>query len=234
MLIIAMSAENRIVFAALLVVCTALLAACGDDPIQEVTSESIPEPAWLRGAYSGTFPCVDCPGIETSLWLRADGRFFYRQNYLAAEEQAAARAFYAMGHWRWDELAGLLALERDGPTRWFEPVAENTLRFQTTAQPDHVLLRQDVEPPFEYIVTLEGEYQSAKVQRLTECRTGLSLAIVEKGEGRRIRRQYRSMPRGQPIIAVVEGRILTANDGSLSLSIQRLVTLKPGERCVSP
>lgn len=229
-----MTDENRTTFAAVLVVCAALLASCGDDPAQQVTAEPIVEPEWLTGAYAGTFPCADCPGIETGLWLRADRTFFYRQDYLAADEQDAAGAFYAMGHWRWDELGGQVALERDGPTRWFEATAENTLRFRTNAQPDHLLVRQDVEPPFEYLVTLEGEYQSAKVQRFVECRTGLSLAIVEKGEGRRIRRQYRSMPRGQPIIAVVEGRMSTPSDGTLALSIERLVTLKPGERCVSP
>jgi hypothetical protein len=139
-----------------------------------------------------------------------------------------------MGQWRWDALTGQVALNRDGPTRWFEALAENTLRFRTNAQPDHLLVRQEVDLPFEYVVTVEGEYQSAKVQRFTECRTGLGLSIVEKGEGRRIRRQYRSMPRGQPIIAVVEGRILTAGNGNLALSIERLVTLKPGERCVNP
>jgi copper homeostasis protein (lipoprotein) len=229
-----MTQDHPARFAVVLVVCAALLASCSDEPAQQITAEPIAQPAWLPGTYAGTFPCVDCPGIEIGLWLRSDGTFFYRQNYLAADEQDAAGAFYAMGQWRWDALTGQVALNRDGPTRWFEALAENTLRFRTNAKPDHLLVRQEVDLPFEYVVTLEGEYQSAKVQRFTECRTGLGLSIVEKGEGRRIRRQYRSMPRGQPIIAVVEGRILTAGDGNLALSIERLVTLKPGERCVNP
>jgi len=234
MLITPMADHDRTTFTAVLFICTALLVGCGEEPAEEVTSLPIPEPVWLTGVYSGTFPCADCPGIETGLWVRGDGTFFYRQNYLPAAEEDVANAFYAMGHWRWDESTGQLALERDGPIRWFEAVAENTLRFRTNAQPDHLLVRQDVERPFDYLVTLEGEYQSAKVQRFTECRTGLSLAIVDQGEGRRIRRQYRSMPRGQPIVAVVEGRIASGDDASLALSIERLVTLKPGERCVNP
>ena len=219
---------------AVLVVGAVVLAGCGDDPADEAEAKPVAEPGWLRGVYAGRFPCGDCPGIETGLWLREGGTFFYRQNYLAADGEAGAGAFYAMGRWRWDEALGQVALERDGPTRWFEPVAENTLRFRTSAQPDHLLSKLDAETPFDYLVTLEGEYQPAKVQRLTECRTGLSLAIVETGEGRRIRRQYRSMPRGQPVIAVAEGRIATQADGGLAFSIERLVTLKPGERCVNP
>lgn len=215
-------------------VAISLLGGCGSDPTQEVSVEPVAEPPWLAGSYSGTFPCVDCPGIETGLWLRDDGAFFYRQNYLAAEDQTSDTAFYAMGHWNWDALTGQVALERDGPTRWFEVIDENILRFRTSAKPDHLLARSVIETPFEYLVTLEGEYQSAKVQRFVECRTGLSFAIVEQGEGRRIRRQYRSMPRGQPIIAVVEARMSAGSDGELALSIERLVTLKPGERCVSP
>jgi len=208
----------------------AWLAGCQQEELQEVPAEPTPEPTWLVGSHAGQFPCVDCPGIDTRLWLREDGAFFYRQNYLAGDDAGAA-AFYAMGRWHWDPTAGAVALEGDGPTRWFEPVGDGTLRFRTNAQPEHLLNQEEVVPPFDYLVTLEGDYTSAKVQRFKECRTNLNLAIVDQGEGRRLRRQYRSMPRGQPIVAVVNGRIKADADNLLWLSIERIVTLKPGVRC---
>ena len=204
------------------------LGGCQRDEIEEAPAEPVPQPGWLVGSHTGQFPCVDCPGIDTRLWLTEGGVFFYRQAYLSADDSEDVAVFYAMGRWRWDADSGAVALEGDGPTRWFDPLDRERLQFRTNAQPEHLLDKEAVTPTFDHLVTVEGDYISAKVQRLQECRTGLSLAIAELGEGRRLRRQYRSMPRGQPIVAVVQGRL---NADAAAITIERIVTLKPGKRC---
>ncbi len=144
-----MSLFSRLRFFALCAIAVAGLVGCEREEQTEAPPEPTPKPGWLVGSHGGEFPCVDCPGIETRLWLREDGAFFYRQNYLAADESSSSTAFYAMGHWRWDAIAGAVALEGDGPTRWFEPVGEGRLRFRTNAQPEHVLDRDTDERPFD-------------------------------------------------------------------------------------
>ncbi len=48
------------------------------------------------GLYKGTYPCADCPGIETSLLLRKDTTFLYTMTYL---EEKDGRFVYK-GHYQ--------------------------------------------------------------------------------------------------------------------------------------
>ncbi|MEO8066165.1 MAG: copper resistance protein NlpE N-terminal domain-containing protein [Flavobacteriales bacterium] len=69
--------------------CIVLLATCG--PTTENGSVVIPThdamatdtiTAEWPGYYTGTLPCADCPGIETTLWVRSDSTFILQQKYL--------------------------------------------------------------------------------------------------------------------------------------------------------
>ena len=61
---------------------------CSDD------QESVPAPVLpvgsIPGVYSGVFPCDGCEGIATTLWLRADGTYFFEQRYAAAADRSKA------------------------------------------------------------------------------------------------------------------------------------------------
>lgn len=79
------------------------LAACGQEPAEPATpapAESVAAPApqpelvpsgataagsfdqkGFAGTFEGTLPCADCPGIDTSLELRADGSYAITERY---------------------------------------------------------------------------------------------------------------------------------------------------------
>jgi hypothetical protein len=65
----------------------------------------------LPGTYAGVFPCEGCPGIASTLWLRSDGRFFFRQRYPADNAREAMDA-YSLG--RWSSIADDRAIELRG------------------------------------------------------------------------------------------------------------------------
>src|SRR5688572_21155199 len=72
-------------FAALL-----LLASCGDPA--PATDTTVPAKDTLApvavnwtGYYTGTLPCADCSGIETTLWVRSDSSFVLQQKYLGRD-----------------------------------------------------------------------------------------------------------------------------------------------------
>ncbi len=50
---------------------------------QNITDESSANiPPNYEGVYKGTFPCADCPGIESKLTLNKDKTFVYEQTYI--------------------------------------------------------------------------------------------------------------------------------------------------------
>jgi uncharacterized lipoprotein NlpE involved in copper resistance len=58
-----------------------LLAACSETPKPDTeTPPAIAaQPVSWPGYYTGTLPCADCPGVETSLWVRGDSSFVLQQ-----------------------------------------------------------------------------------------------------------------------------------------------------------
>ncbi|MEZ0471909.1 copper resistance protein NlpE [Luteimonas salinilitoris] len=51
-------------------------ASATDAPAPEAARTDVPapiDPAALAGTFTGTLPCADCPGIDTTLELRDDG-----------------------------------------------------------------------------------------------------------------------------------------------------------------
>ncbi len=66
-----------------------LVAACGNEQTSDTkhstsadTSAVVHIAAKWPGYYTDTLPCADCPGIETSLWIRSDSSFVLQQRYL--------------------------------------------------------------------------------------------------------------------------------------------------------
>ncbi|MBL7937891.1 MAG: copper resistance protein NlpE N-terminal domain-containing protein [Flavobacteriales bacterium] len=80
----------------------ALLVSCGSDPVP--TTSTAPEAdttvvdtiaADWPGYYTDTLPCSDCPGIETTLWVRSDSSFVLQQRYLERDSIPVG----TMGQW---------------------------------------------------------------------------------------------------------------------------------------
>lgn len=72
------------------------------------------------GTYRGVLPCADCPGIETTVTLRADGTYSATSRYL---ERDVARS--SEGRFTWSEDGGSVSLTGDDPARY--RVGENRL-----------------------------------------------------------------------------------------------------------
>lgn len=74
------------------------------------------------GTYRGTIPAADCPGIELTLTLQADGRFEQTWNYLEREGIFTERGPYKIE-------GNLLTLRPDGDgVPLYYKVEENRLR----------------------------------------------------------------------------------------------------------
>lgn len=66
-----------------------LLFSCGPAPqgeegktvAQDSVTISAQAIAW-PGYYTDTLPCADCPGIETTLWVRSDSTFVLQERYI--------------------------------------------------------------------------------------------------------------------------------------------------------
>lgn len=77
-----------------------LLAACSDPSGQErepppTTDTVATGPVAWQGYYVGTLPCADCPGIETTLWIRSDSTYVLQRKYIDRD----SLPFGVVGHW---------------------------------------------------------------------------------------------------------------------------------------
>ena len=60
----------------------------------------------FAGTFTGTLPCADCPGIDTSIALKADGSYVLRETY-----QGKPDAFDGDGTWTAEENGQRIRLD---------------------------------------------------------------------------------------------------------------------------
>lgn len=208
-----------------------LIGGCGNDANREAPPESLQ--ASLPGVYSGTFPCENCPGIQTTLWLRADSRFFIRQEYPGTDGGDVSRA-YNLGRWTWSDYDRSLVLKGDGPDRvfaWREPAS---LVMHTGSDLEHLLSREPQATEFVSSIRMSGMMHVAgDGVTFTECLSGLRARVDEGGDFARFAHQYRGLrSRGEPAFVELEGRFAWSADGSpAALTIDHFVTVRPGRTC---
>lgn len=210
-----------------------LLGACGDSP------DAPPEPprsASLPGVWVGVFPCDNCPGIDVTLWLRADERFFIEQRYRAmeGEDSSTPTTAYALGRWHWDAGERVLVLDGAGPDRIFERDEADTLLMRTPSPVEHRLRRNAISPAFSPTVRLSGvARRQGDVYVFQECLTGYELPLDTGGDYPRFRRHYRSVvPRGAAAPVELEGRFNWTADGApASFRIERFITIRDEGGC---
>jgi len=216
-----------------------LFSGCGRDTASAPETRT-PLPATLAGVYAGELPCSNCAAIEATLWLRSDGRFFFRQRLRdGAASSATAEApltTYGLGRWAWDEIAAEAVLRGAGPERRLIVRDEQQLQLRVPSPTPHVLTRDPATPPFGDRIALDGESAVSKNgASFTECLTGLTFAVADAGAYRELRRQHRRLnPRGDVARTTVEAHLVAAEKGTTTterLVVDRFITLKPGKSC---
>jgi len=206
------------------------LSGCGGtrEPGEPAPAERRPPP----GVYAGTFPCANCAGIDTTLWLRSDGRFFFRQRYLDARE--AELGGYNLGRWRWSAESGLV-LAGAGPVRRFTLLSDGRLEMITATGLDHLLERERGAPDFVDRIRLDGRVVLEDGQlRLTECLSGLSAELRGGEDHARLRQRLRSLVGyGAPALVELEGRFMWTSTGRASaLTVDRFFSIRPDGGCM--
>jgi len=208
-----------------------LVGGCSEDRDQDSPAE-LPK-ASLPGVYTGVFPCEGCDGIASTLWLRSDGRFFFRQRYPADEAREAMDA-YSLG--RWSSIADerTIELRGAGPRRSFMRVDRDTLVMRTDSDLEHRLTRDPAMTDFSATIRMEGVMRMrGDSASFTECLTGFVAPVSKGGDFARFRHQYRSADRrSETIFVELEGRFYWSGDGSVkSLTIERFITVKANGAC---
>jgi NlpE N-terminal domain/NlpE C-terminal OB domain len=217
-----------------------LLGGCGGDS-RDGTART-PTPATLAGVYAGEFPCSNCAAIEATLWLRPDGGFVLRQQFLddpAAPSSNAPRGpstTYGLGRWNWDDVSAEVILRGRGPERRLVVRDEGELQLRVASPIDHVLERDATAPRFGDRLTLDGESAVRETgASFKECASGLTFSVADAGAYRELRRQHQRMnPRGKVALTTVEGHLITVGNGSTKserLVVDAFIAIKPGTGC---
>lgn len=187
----------------------------------------------LPGVYTGTFPCDDCSGIEATLWLRPDRRFFFRQQY-PGENGLRAMSAYNLGRWSWIQSDRVIVLMGAGPRRTFARRDPDTLVMQTESDLEHRLTRDPTAPDFSARIRMDGIMRMRGDRAsFTECLTGLVVPVDKGRDFGRFLHQYRSVGAlGEPVHVELEGRFYWSGDGTMkSLTIERFITIKSSGSC---
>lgn len=106
-----------------------LIIGCSQETSQKQTAKvdehtSRTSVDWV-GTYTGTLPCADCPGIETTLELSDNNQFVLEEVYKDENDEA----FIEKGVFEWDETGSTITLKIEGEesTHHQYKVGENKL-----------------------------------------------------------------------------------------------------------
>lgn len=218
-------------FSAALLLAPLLLIGCGGTPEQEE-----PRRPAFPATYTGTLPCADCPGIDYTLELHADGTFARRADYRGQSRQDEVGRWLPAAH---DDI--LVLRGSRGETERFQRRQGDTLARldgRPTTQPKQLLQRRDDLPSLQPRLTLRGLYSpDAPFQA---CSTGHSLPVVQDLGSAQLESAYLRGRGGAGALAMVEveARIGQHPDASgllqPALEVLRFIQLLPESACPPP
>ncbi|CAM3356592.1 MULTISPECIES: envelope stress response activation lipoprotein NlpE [Yersinia] len=129
-------------------------------------------------SYQGVLPCADCSGLDTSLFLDADGTFVLQETY--RDTRDGDRTFSEQGTWA--RTADKLVLtSAKGEKRYFHPVGKNLEMLDQNGQRiksslNYQLTASEALPTTS--IPLRGMYiYMADAAQFTDCATGHSFAV---------------------------------------------------------
>lgn len=113
-----------------------VLTGCNTSPQQTDTTQEQTTPSQslsADGPYSGTLPCTDCPGIETTLTLYYDAntkqpiKYFLNETYLGQTSPLSSQGRFTASN---KDDQTIIQIEPDDTelTKYFLQVDTNTLR----------------------------------------------------------------------------------------------------------
>lgn len=204
------------------------LCGCSEDSHRAEHRPDIP-PDTLPGVYAGTFPCANCDGIATTLWLRPDHAFFLRQRYL--DESEGDFTVHSLGRWRWDEVEHTLRLAAPGPARVLSRPDHHRLRLVTRSEILHTLTREPDAAEFTDRIRIQGQLEVSDDRiSFTECLSGVTAEVEEQQAHRKLVRQSRRF--GTPGRVELDARF-NWHEGELAptLIADEVIAYQPYQPC---
>lgn len=195
----------------------------------------------LPARFVGEIPCADCSGIRYQVDLLPDQLFFSQMIY-----EGRDTVLDQIGNWSVPPEGGRLVLTPAGgdPTQFSLPTPGHLRLLDRTGKEidskhNYELTRDDKLAALDPATPLAGMYAySADAGILTECSTGMKLAVLQAGDNAALERAYNQTPHqpGQPLKVELEGRIsLTppaGTEGDLPvITVMRFGQFWPGETC---
>ncbi|MER0046661.1 envelope stress response activation lipoprotein NlpE [Pectobacterium odoriferum] len=158
----------------------------------------------MAQSYRGVLPCVDCGGIDTSLFLEKDGTFVLREQYQTTRE--GNNTFASYGQWR--RTADKLVLtDSAGEKRYFRPVDNSLEMLDQQGLPINSSLPRQLtateQPLPNTPMLMKGIYRyMADVATFSDCATGKTF-IMEDNVA--LERQYFRVrtSAGEPVLLVL-------------------------------
>jgi len=165
----------------------------------------------LPATYKGTMPCADCPGIATTLNLRADSIFVLRSVYMNREGDPHVD----LGRWSVDSNHRLILRSGTETPRMFSIVDAGTVRqLDLQGQPiastlNYDLVRAAQMDPIRDSSRMRGLFTyMADSARLVECLTGKSWRVAQKVDYLALERAYTGGNKaGRPALVTLEGHL---------------------------
>lgn len=180
-----------------------VLGGCGSQP--KTLQETLP------ATFVGTLPCADCPGIDYTLELHADGSYYRRMSY------QGRGSFDDIGRWLIStDRTRLVTRGAGGDIEQFTMEGGDRLtRLDLDGRPivsahDYTLIRAETVMPLQPQLALRGAYlYMADAALFTECASGLRLPVVPGPAAAQLESAYLGGrgAAGEPAMVALEGRI---------------------------
>jgi copper homeostasis protein (lipoprotein) len=136
-------------------------------------------------SFSGTLPCADCSGVQTTVALFTDSTYRLRQQF----EGKSTTPVVTMG--RWELAGGTLTLRGLTDSLRFTQVSEDTIRLAADAKA--VLVRADTMNALRAPVTVVGAFSyMADAPTFRECASGQTYPVLKKGGYAALERAYKA------------------------------------------